>query len=369
MTKLAARAISIPHDAPGDSMSAADRRPSGSESNSGSLSYKFQRLREKLRAAIASGELSGKLPGERALAVRFNVNAKTLSKALTDLAAEGLLERSIGRGTFVRGSAPEATTAATDKWLLICDPGQQDSPLVQRLLAANPEAQAVTQVELIRPSFLNGFRAVVDLASATPVAFLRDLIVRNMQLIGVGHEPRTYSMHAVLIDGDAAVVNLARDLMLAGHRRIAAVEGRNSMFVSESLRKAGQRYAPGEAEIDRCFPGDVRCLVEHGTTAIVCDSTAAASRVLEQLAVMQIEVPAKVSVAAVGYVDGSYPCSGHYVSWSQAADAVLELLRERPQRPTTLWIPARFMDQGTITPLAAGQTPETTTAAAAALGA
>ena len=57
-----------------------------------SLSYKFQRLREKLRQAIASGELAGKLPGERVLARRFHVNAKTLSKALTDLAAEGLLE-------------------------------------------------------------------------------------------------------------------------------------------------------------------------------------------------------------------------------------------------------------------------------------
>src|SRR3954452_5030485 len=65
------------------------------------LSYKFQRLRERLRQAIASGELSGKLPGERQLSRRFRVDAQTLSKVLTDLAAEGLLERSIGRGTFV----------------------------------------------------------------------------------------------------------------------------------------------------------------------------------------------------------------------------------------------------------------------------
>src|SRR5688572_3183316 len=69
------------------------------------LSYKFQRLRERLRTAITSGELSGKLPGERELAKRFRANPKTLSKALTDLAAEGLLDRSIGRGTYVRGSA------------------------------------------------------------------------------------------------------------------------------------------------------------------------------------------------------------------------------------------------------------------------
>src|SRR5437879_5458152 len=84
------------------------------------MSYKFQRLREKLREAVRTGELAGKLPGERALAKRFQVNAKTLSKALTDLAAEGLLDRSIGRGTYVKGSAP---AAAKGRWLVITDPG------------------------------------------------------------------------------------------------------------------------------------------------------------------------------------------------------------------------------------------------------
>src|SRR5436305_3111484 len=93
------------------------------------LSYKFQRLREKLRSAIASGELSGKLPGERQLARRFRVNAKTLSKALTDLAAEGLLERSIGRGTFVKNGTPAGDASAaspnqTERWLIICDAKQ-----------------------------------------------------------------------------------------------------------------------------------------------------------------------------------------------------------------------------------------------------
>ena len=72
------------------------------------LSYKYQRLRERLRTAISTGELSGRLPGERTLSRRFRVNAKTLSKALTDLAAEGLLQRSIGRGTYVAGQTPES---------------------------------------------------------------------------------------------------------------------------------------------------------------------------------------------------------------------------------------------------------------------
>src|ERR1700733_12444079 len=84
------------------------------------MSYKFQRLREKIRRAVESGELKGKLPGERALARRFHVNAKTLSKALTDLAAEGLLDRSIGRGTFVKGSAPPVS-AGVGRWLILSD--------------------------------------------------------------------------------------------------------------------------------------------------------------------------------------------------------------------------------------------------------
>src|SRR5689334_10616910 len=131
------------------------------------LSYKFQRLREKLRAAIASGELNGKLPGERQLSRRFRVNAKTLSKALTDLAAEGLLERSIGRGTFVRGHAQPAPQSTEEKWLLLCDADQAHSPLVQAIVQANPAAQIASDISAMRPSFINQFKAVIDFADNT----------------------------------------------------------------------------------------------------------------------------------------------------------------------------------------------------------
>src|SRR3712207_8113741 len=90
----------------------------------------------------STGELSGKLPGERALAKRFHVNAKTLSKALTDLAAEGVLDRSIGRGTYVKGSAPSPTVAG--RWLVLSDDAADRLPattarLVELLRRENPE--------------------------------------------------------------------------------------------------------------------------------------------------------------------------------------------------------------------------------------
>src|SRR5688572_27875707 len=138
------------------SSNAAGGRAKGRASE---MSYKFQRLREKLRAAIASGELAGKLPGERALAKRFHVNAKTLSKALTDLAAEGVLDRSIGRGTYVKGSAPQS--AGGGRWLLLCDDNDPDAMiLLEHLRRANPDTQSTCGAEGIRPSFLNAFNAV-----------------------------------------------------------------------------------------------------------------------------------------------------------------------------------------------------------------
>src|SRR3954470_204889 len=100
-------------------MSNASEISSSENQSSERLSYKFQRLRERLRDAVVNGELSGKLPGERELAKRFKANPKTLSKALTDLAAEGLLERSIGRGTYVKGTtAPEEFGG---RWLILID--------------------------------------------------------------------------------------------------------------------------------------------------------------------------------------------------------------------------------------------------------
>ncbi len=160
--------------------------------------YKFQRLREEIRRAVASGELQGKLPGERILAARFKANAKTLSKALTDLAAEGILERIIGRGTFVKGSLHSSD--ALGRWLLLTNPTGIASPLLDAIGVLNPNHQLAHDVSGLRPSFLAQFSAVIDLASCAPDAFLRDLTVRNIPVVLIDREPGSLSLHAVLLD-------------------------------------------------------------------------------------------------------------------------------------------------------------------------
>src|SRR5918911_13196 len=130
-------------------MSAAVSSENSSQNES--LSYKFQRLRERIRAAVASGELSGKLPGERELARRFKANPKTLSKALTDLAAEGLLERSIGRGTYVKGTTPPQELGG--RWLVLVDEVDRKSAVIEQLLKSHSDAEVVVAGTEMRPSF------------------------------------------------------------------------------------------------------------------------------------------------------------------------------------------------------------------------
>jgi DNA-binding transcriptional regulator YhcF (GntR family) len=327
------------------------------------MSYKFQRLREKLRQAVASGELSGKLPGERALAKRFHVNAKTLSKALTDLAAEGVLDRSIGRGTYVKGSAPAPT--APGRWLVLCDAGAETASacLVDELRRTNPDLHTITSSSVagMRPSFLNAFGAVIDMAADTPETFLRDLVVRNLPVVVVNREPKTYSTHAVLVDAALGAARIGRDLMIAGHRRLVAVEPRGSTTISHALRQAARRYNGG-AEVDTCLPADmeqgrgVSAVIENGVTAVVCDCVATAERVKRGLERQGLEVPAHLSLAAVGCLCSSRnecPCSGYFSDCVPVAEAVVSLLRDNaPARPTTLWMAGEFIDRGTIGPAA-----------------
>jgi DNA-binding transcriptional regulator YhcF (GntR family) len=310
------------------------------------MSYKFQRLREKIRRAVQAGELAGKLPGERELARRFRVNAKTLSKALTDLAAEGLLHRSIGRGTFV-SSADGSETRAAGPWLLLVD-AEADQSVIQQLRIQNPRAQMSDDIASLRPSYLSQFSAVIDLAAQTPQWLLRDLLVRNIPVVAVGREPRVYSTNAVLLDTHLGVSQLTRDLALGGHRRFLAVETSNHNAVADAIRQAAGRYCPDFC-VDPCSAEDIVCALEHGATAAICATAGLAVQTLRNLAAADISVPQQISVAAVGWDDGEYPCTGYFVAASQQAETVAELLHQgQGSRPATLWLAGKMIDRGTV---------------------
>ncbi len=327
-------------DVSGDGSPRSKRRQQG-------LNYKFQRMRERLREAVASGELAGKLPGERILAARYNVNAKTLSKALTDLAAEGLLERTIGRGTFVKGTRP-ADQPACVKWLIVCDADRVDSSFVRCVLDLCPDGVVLSDLNATRPSYVAKFDAVIDYCTQTPDAFLKDLVVRSVPVVSVNREPGVYSVNAVGVDRPLGASSLARDLILGGHRRLAVIQTLAGSTVARAAEQTAVRYAADA--IVKSWPLDqVMQAIEGGATALICDTTMAGKQVKQTLEAAGVKVGQDISLAAIGCANETYPVSGYLSRSADVARAVLDVLNAGPTiRPMSIWIAPHWVDNATM---------------------
>ena len=303
------------------------------------LSYKFQRLRERIRAAIEAGELAGKLPGERSLARQFNVNAKTLSKALTDLAAEGVLERNIGLGTFVR----DGTTApSTTKILLLCDPDQIGS-LTAALAARQLDVQAHPANADLAPSLLAPFDLVLVSSPNVSDAVVRDLIVRGKTVVSVDRLSQPYSTHSIVAHHAMAAAMAARDLVALGHRKLLLVPENPSD--ADLLHEVGQAIPQARCEI--ATARSIARAAADGSTGVVCDSRLARD-VLRNCHAAGLSVPDALSVVAYGRLSEDAPCCGHFVSDERVVDALTDLLTVNlPHRPVTLWLTAESVARGT----------------------
>lgn len=308
------------------------------------LSYKFQRLRERLREAIETGVLQGKLPGERALARQFRVNAKTLSKALTDLAAEGLLERTIGRGTFVRGQSEGGINRA-GKWLILFNPGRTCDGLADALAAAAGESILVSDPEAVRPSMLSGVTAAIDVHGTVPETTQRDLLLRGIKFVLIDRAPSNFSAFSVLIDRVYCVHKLSQKLVLAGHQHIGIVGSDPDLLAS--ARHAARRLEE-RTELLSVSPDDTATLQK--LDAVITQDFVLARRVRDSLERAGRSVPGDVSLLTLGVDDGLFPAfSGIYLSRSQIADTIRHLLAEsNSTKPRPIWLVGSEYDNGTL---------------------
>jgi len=101
----------------------------------------YIQIRDQIRDLILSGDLpaGARLPPERELAATLGVNRTTVSNAYHELAADGLVEGQVGRGTIVC-SLPGAETLEAPfpqplHWSEYFVEGQARDPLVRELIA------------------------------------------------------------------------------------------------------------------------------------------------------------------------------------------------------------------------------------------
>jgi LacI family transcriptional regulator len=341
-----------------------------------SARYKYQRLRDRLRQAVKSGELSGKLPGERELARRYDANAKTVNKALCDLTSEGLLVRHVGRGTFVAdGAAPMASSRRkllTYAWISGV-PTSADETAVQRraeslvrerghrlvcVRLAEP-GDGVISDSAVTPGQLRSWDGIV-LQGRTSDRLLADLHRRHLPCVLVQNTHERIRTSAVLTDYAQGAFELTQYLVRLGHEQIrlvisadlapaacAAEAGYRAALQRNGLRAAACTWAePG-------FRWDGLLSAVDRPTALICVGSALARDAVLKAAAGNVAIPSRLSLCALcepgePLVDPAI--TSYEVRAEDIAHWVVELLLGATpgQLPRMIIVPGQLTDRGSV---------------------
>ncbi len=339
------------------------------------LSYKFQRLREAIRESIESGDLRQKLPGERELARRFGVNAKTISKALTDLTLEGLLVRRVGRGTFVASQQNQDRMIGSNRRYLWLASADADRAYVESMfeLARNrlgtlnhcidlqvfqPNQRGELPERCVEVAKLKQLAGIVLSSCAPSRAFVADLCRRHMPAVLCNARSPFIKIPAVVADVALGTFELTEHLIQMGHRAIRLLIDQRASWHSSPAQR-GYHTALGRYGIEPlaarcCGRGDVSAVIsgEPDSSAVICVGGRLAAAVKRRLHTLGGFDPRQTSLAAVLEPGESQGQERGITAYEVEADEVLEwvmrsLFDQSPgEPPREVLVPGTFRDRG-----------------------
>jgi hypothetical protein len=174
----------------------------------------FRQIARAIHDAVVCGELpqGERLPPERALASAFHVGRSTIARALTTLADTGLIERRVGRGTFVAFDVQswQAGPTAAIPWgaLLNTVPVQIAPPPPPRsgrsLQLRNDAASHASAADR------DGDSIILTSSGAEAVRFLVEALIRERDRVIV-ETPAPTSLTTSISMRGATVIELPRD--------------------------------------------------------------------------------------------------------------------------------------------------------------
>jgi len=303
---------------------------------------KFRPIAEAIRKEIEDGRYAPKerLPTESQLVARFKVSRPTVARALRVLEDEGLLDRRVGSGTYLK-KAPQ--TGAGKLGLIVPALGKTEifDPICAELFRHThdnrftllssgsrrdePDARAQQAEELchrfIREQVSGVFFAPIELIpedEAINHRITEALDAAGIPIVLLDRDtckfPRRSKFDLVGIDNFAAGFELTQHLVQLGCRRINFVAHPHSAATVD-LRIAGWREAMVRAGLEHdasrvCsgFTSDdafVRATLQRGRPeAIICANDMTAAVFMQTLTRIGIKVPADVRL--VGFDDLKY---------------------------------------------------------------
>jgi GntR family transcriptional regulator len=244
---------------------------------------KYHRIYLLLREQLADGSLGEVLPGEVALAARFGVARITVRKALEQLAAEGWLQRTPGRGTVVRrppgaarGAAPRPLSGllenivshglATRVRVLECGQVAANEAVAQVLqVAPGAPVHKAVRVRSTREGPLSLITTHVPAALAAGIdrrALAREPLLVLLERAGVriGHAQQAISAR-LADDRSATALDVAvGSALLAVNRLVHDDAGRPVQWLQGLYRPDRYEY---RMDLSRVGDIDARVWVDH----------------------------------------------------------------------------------------------------------
>ncbi len=247
---------------------------------------KYHQIYLLLREQLADGSLGEALPGEVALAARFGVARITVRKALEQLAAEGMVLRTPGRGTVVRrppaaargaaGAAPRPLSGllenlvahglATRVRVLECGQVAATEAVAQVLqLAPGAPVHKAVRVRSTREGPLSLITTHVPAAQAVGIdrrALAREplLVLLERAGVGIGHAQQAISAR-LADDRSATALDVAvGSALLAVNRLVHDAAGRPVQWLQGLYRPDRYEY---RMDLSRVGDIDARVWVGH----------------------------------------------------------------------------------------------------------
>jgi LacI family transcriptional regulator len=214
----------------------------------------YLELSSIIKDQVLAGELKDKVPSERELAKKYNVNFKTVNKAISALVGEGLIYRVRGKGAFVKKGAHENSSLSKTIGLAVYDLKSLNSPFYSEILAGIGE---VVQKSGHKLQFLTtdknersankslyymdawaegGFDGMIIAGEEPDECDLDKLNSKKYPIVLLGNYLPRKRISWVWADNFKGGRDAAMHLLSLGHRRIAFIRGFDSKIDSDRIR-------------------------------------------------------------------------------------------------------------------------------------
>lgn len=281
----------------------------------------YQTILNDLKNQITNGSFppGSQLPTEKELSDTYEVSRITSKRALTELEKMGLIERTRGKGSFVKEQTPQKTTT---KRILFLLPFSNDLslgnfsaglfPVLQRegfeVMMTNFDYLTSHQANDIVQEF-DGMIYYADDESQY-LDLLYDLSFQQFPIVALDKQLHDLSLPTILSDNFAGGKVACDHLIESGHRRIAYIFGNSHPPQSTRQRYLGYIHSLKEQHLpfhttleDQQANPDhlLEYITVNEITALVCENDLVAIESMQVLKQGGFELPQQLSV--VGFDD------------------------------------------------------------------